>query len=274
MRRAICTFSVGATFAFCAASLHSGELAVFDSGEIAVSFDKRHFEKVELNIIPKCPGRASPEGATGPKRRVLTLRHQPRSAFKGAGRYYYPSSSAIYVTPLFDSSVKEFAAAYPSLHENALGLRKLLLLSRREFEARAEQWKHPDPVQVPDEPFSNAGACLLAHYKRLNQPRCTGYRMLTYYRNGSAGYGAINAELQYQYQGFTRDERFFITAKLAVRHDLLPDSIDDARAASDETPAEQLAERKGINRWKEDSFLPPLTVLDAMIGSLHIGPKS
>ena len=270
MRRAICSSFVAAILVVSSGIVTSADLSVFDSGEFSLTFDKAHFDKVEVVVIPKKPGPVSPSGATGPKRHVLGLHHRPRSSWHGPGRYYHPSSSAIYVTPLFDSSVKDFAAAYPSLHENTLALKKLLLLTRREFEARAGRWSHPDPLQLPDEPFSNSGACLLAHYKRLIQPRCSGYRVLTYYRNAKAGYGATNAELQYQYQGLTTDEKFFITAQIAVRHDLLPDSIDDPRAASDETEAEQLAERKRINRWKEDSFLPPLGALDDMISSLQI----
>jgi hypothetical protein len=202
---------------------------------------------------------------------VIELRHQPRSHWNGEDRYYYPSHSAIFVTPLYDTSVKDFAAAYPSLHENVLSLQKLLLLTRQQFYARLERRsKDRERLELPDEPFSNAEACLLAHYKRLTQPRCSGYRILTYYRQGTAGYGATNTELHYQYQGLTTDGKFVLTARLAVHHDRLPDSIDDPRAASDETEAEQLAERKRINAWKEDSFFPPLPALDEMIGSIRI----
>jgi hypothetical protein len=202
---------------------------------------------------------------------VIELKHQPRSNWREGGRYYYPSSSAIYVTPLFDRTVRDFAAAYPSLHENALGLRKILLLDRRQFYAQTKGgWLSAESLQLPDEPFSNAGACLLAHYKRLTQPNATGYRVLTYYRNAMAGYGATNTELHYQYQGLTTDERFFLTARLAVRHDRLPDSIDDPRAERDETPVAERAERRRINGWKEESFFPPLPALDEMIGSIQI----
>lgn len=295
MRRAICSSFVAVTFTVSGASVESAELSVFTSGEFALTFNKTYFDKVEVQVIPKATGPASPSGATGPKRRVLALHHRPRSAFHAEGRYYFPSTSVIYVTPLFDKSVKDFAAAYPSLHANFVALQKILLLSRPQFysqvdrrsndrESRAPtEWtpfskprtreeaaKDHGPLTLPDEPFSNAGACLLAHYKRLTQPSGTGYRVLTYYRNASAGYGATNAELLYQYQGLTADEKFFITAKIAVRHDKLPDSIDDPRADSDETEAEQQAERRRINRWKEGSFFPPLPALDEMIGSIQI----
>lgn len=295
MRRTVCSSIVAGTFAAFVATAQSGELAVFDSGAFSLTFEKAHFDKVTTVVLPKTPGSASPAGSAGPRRHVLELHHQSRSPSREAGRYYWPSSSAIYITPLYDASVKDFAAAYPSLHKNALALRKILLLTRRQFYAEVDrpsdagewradlQWtpfsrprtteqrsKQREPLTLPDEPFSNAGAYLLAHYKRLTQPNCTGYRVLTYYRNAITGYGATNAELHYQYQGFTADQKFFVTARLAVRHDRLPDSIDDPRAASDETEAEQMAERKRITRWKESSFVPPLTALDDMIGSLRI----
>ncbi len=272
MRRAICLSFVAAAVVVSTASGQRRDLAVFDSGEIALTFDRAHFEKVEVHILPKAPGSASPFAAAGPKRHVVALHHPPRSAFRGEGRYYYPSSSAIYVTPLSDPSVKDFTAAYPSLQKNAMALRSLLLLTPREFYRRLEPSADPEPLQLPDEPFSNSGAALLAHYKRLRQPRANGYRVLTYYRQGTAGYGATNTELTYQYQGLTADERFFLTARLAVRHDRLPDSIDDPRAESDETEAEERAERKKINGWKEATFFPPLPALDEMIGSILIKP--
>ena len=252
-------------------SAHGSETTVFDSPEVSLRFDNRYYDRAKIVVVPKVLGPATPAGSTGPKRLALELSHRPRSTWKGAGRYYFPSGSVIYVTPLFDASVRDFAAAYPSLHRNAQTLREILPLTRQEFYKRVERpATAPDRFFLPDEPFSNTGACLLAHYKRLAQPRSIGYRVLTYYRNSIAGYGATNAELHYQYQGLTADRRFFVTAQVGVRHDLLPDSIDDPRAASNETEAEQMAERRRINRWKEDSFFPPLPALDEMIGSLQI----
>lgn len=270
MERATCILLV-VTVAASAGVVNSQETAVFNSKEISLAYDKRHYNEAKVVVLPKATGRATPEAAAGPKRFEIALRHQPRSRWEGAARYYYPSHSAIYVTPLFDPSVKDFPAAYPSLHSNALDLRKLLLLTPREFNAQADRRsKDGEALDLPDEPFSNTGACLLAHYKRLSHPRCAGYRVLTYYRNSIAGYGATNTELHYQYQGLTTDQRYFVTARIAVRHDRLPDSIDDPRAASDETEAEQRAERKRINRWKEDTFFPPLPALDAMVGSIQV----
>lgn len=297
MRRCASVSIIAAALASLASSGHGGEVSQFTSSDISLAYDSSFFDAATLSILPKVLGRASPQGPAGPKRYVVELKHQSRSQWHEGGRYYFPSSSAIYVTPLFDRSVRDFAAAYPSLHENALTLQKILLLTRRQFHAAVDrqsngrdsraaiEWtpfsrpmtteqraKQREPLALPDEPFSNTGACLLAHYKELTQPHCTGYRVLTYYRNAKAGYGATNTELHYQYQGLTADERFFVTARLAVRHDRLPDSIDDPRANSQETEAEQRAERKRINGWKAETFFPPLPALDEMIASIRVTP--
>jgi len=102
----------------------------------------------------------------------------------------------------------------------------------------------------------------------ISTNRGDGCRFVTCYRNGETGYGATNEELLYNFQGMTKRNDFYISARLAVRHDQLPDSIDDPRSASDETEREKRAENGRIDRWSDKSFYPPLAQLDSMLESL------
>lgn len=186
-------------------------------------------------------------------------------------RYFQPSYSMIYITPLRDVGVPNFQRAYPTVAENYGRLQRLLASHPTDLDRYYEEiFKRTQNYELPDEPFNNAGAALLARPRFWHLKWGTGVRFLTYYRQGKAGYGATNAELFYNFQGVTSDKHYYISARLAVRHSALPDSIDDRRAASEGTTQENRAEYQRINSWNDETFFPKLTDLDEMMGSLRI----
>jgi len=246
-------------------------LAHFSSEKLSLAYSKKCFEAASIHTLPKKTyedGKGPPFGV-GPKRYAIELiphRQQPRHG----GRYYYPSYSVIYVTPLHDQTVADFDRAYPGLSDVSL-LQELLKDRPNNLYAWTVRRSRPSGGWIiPDEPFNNAGACLLAKFRTISTSWGAGCRFLTYYRQGKAGYGATNDELLYNFQGTTKDNRFYVSARLAVRHDRLPDSIDDPRAKSEETEQEQRAEHDRVDHWPDKSFYPPLSQLDSMIESVQI----
>ena len=268
------TVVVAVAGAFAVASDQGGESvsASFVNEKLSLSYPKKYYEGAKIRGLPKITyqdGKGPPFGV-GPARYVIELipRHQqPRHG----GRYYYPSYSVIYMTPLRDQTVANFDRAYPGLSGSADLLHELLKERPNDLYAWTVRRSRPSGGWViPDQPFNNAGACLLAKFRTISTTWGDGCRFLTYYRQGKAGYGAANEELLYNFQGMTKDNQFYISARLAVRHDRLPDSIDDPKAASNETEEEQRIEHDRIDRWPDRSFYPPLTALDSMIASLQI----
>jgi hypothetical protein len=247
-------------------------LATFISEKISLAYPTKYYQDAKIHTLPKkiYGGGAGPPFGAGPARYAIEFSSHRQQA-RHAGRYYYPSYSVIYVTPLHDPTVPDFDKAYPGLSGTVRLLRELLKDAPNDLYLWTAQRSSPSRGWIlPDEPFSNAGACLLARFLIISASWGDGCRFLTYYRNGKAGYGATNQELVYNFQGTLKHNDFYVSARLAVRHDRLPDSIDDPRAASEETEEEQRAEHDRINRWPNKSFYPPLTQLDSMIESLRI----
>jgi hypothetical protein len=229
---------------------------------LSLTLPKGAYTKAQVKVLPRhveVPDEVPVD--VGPRRWEVVLPHTPRTSMKvGGPRYYYPAGSDVFVTPLQDASVPSYAVAYPEWAKSARELRALLAVPQPEDLA----------ARLPGEPFNDAGRALNAKVRRIETPTLTGYRVLCYYRQGTAGYGATNAELTYDFQGLTKDGRYYVSARLAVRNDRLPDSIDDPRAKSGETVAESAAERKRIDSWSEDSFFPTLHALDGMMESLRV----
>jgi hypothetical protein len=217
----------------------------------------------------------SPLFGIGPARWQFSLTWPPKKALPlKKGRYYFPPPSVIYITPLFDRSVRDFRTSYFTLSENATALGQLLSAPARDYSPWLKMWNVSTPPglpdRLPDEPFSDAGEGLCAKFRLCNFPEFHGFRLLTYYANGITGIGATNEELIYNFQGLTKDGRYYVSARLAVHHPALPNDIDDPRAALNETEKAVEAEQKRVNSWKQESFVPPLQTLDDIISSVTI----
>jgi hypothetical protein len=276
MRRAILQF--GLTI-LCAIKLESAATQLdrtrenFSKNGIAFSFDHSYFTAAELIRRPR---KVEPKNElpvdVGPPHFQISLLHAPRTSWSpDQPRYFEPSYSTIYITPLSDPVVPDFQKAYPGLFENCTRLKTLLTARPKDLDRYYEAiFKKTGKYELPHEPFNNAGAALLARARFWHVACGDGVRFLTYYQQGKTGYGATNAELLYNFQGLTSDRRYYISARFAVRHPKLPDSIDDPRAASEGSHRENRAEYERINSWKDETFFPKLTDLDQMIGSLRI----
>jgi hypothetical protein len=257
-----------------ASTLACDRPANFESGKFTIQYCKDYYENVRLEPLPKKIGEANHFGVdVGPARWVLLLSHPPRSSWRPSEpRYYWPARSEIYITPLFDRTVSDFATAYPWLTRSLRSLELMLheKPSQKQFYSQFRLWMRDPRRELPDEPFNNAGEGLLAHFRLLEFPWGRGFRLLTYYANGITGYGATNAELLYNFQGLTTDQHYYVSARLAVRHPALPDSIDDPKAAQEDSKEAVEAEQRRVNQFSEDTFVPSLGDLDMMVRSLQI----
>ncbi len=257
-----------------ASTLACDRFVNFRSVKFKLQYCKDYYEGVRLESLTKQIADANhfPD-KVGPARWAVLFSHQPRSSWRPSEpRYYWPAGSEIYITPLIDKTVDDFAAAYPWLTRSLRSLETILheKPSQEQFHSEFRLWMRDPRRELPDEPFNNAGEGLLAHFRLLECSWGRGIRLLTYYANGKTGYGATNAELLYNFQGLTNDRHYYVSARLAVRHPALPDSIDDPKAAQEDSKEAVEAEQRRVNQFSEDTFFPSLGSLDRMIGSLQI----
>ena len=252
---------------------HFSSFPPLEKHKLSFSYSKKYFDSAELVVLPKELKDSFKH--IGPKRWMIHLTHPSRTSMVlKEPRYYFPSSSLVYITPLHDSTVSSFAKAYWQLSENARNFKLLLEDRSKSFAPWLVQWNRqvaPWPW-LPDEPWKDAGQGLMAKFRLLENSRLYGFRLLCYYAQGNTGIGATNAELTYNFQGMTKDGKFDVSARLAVRHPSLPDSIDDPRAASGNTEKEVVEEQRRVNSWGDDSFFPPLKALDDMVASIIVTP--
>lgn len=128
-------------------------------------------------------------------------------------------------------------------------------------------------------PFLNpyeAAQIIHAQYQVLQVPSGAGIRYLTEY---AQNYAVIdNHDLFYTYQGLTNDERYVITAILPVSNPVLPNHGDTYPGGEtfqqfSDTFNIYIADTKTqLDTQSPTIYAPSLTLLDALIQSIHIQP--
>jgi hypothetical protein len=115
-----------------------------------------------------------------------------------------------------------------------------------------------------------------AQYQVLQVPNGAGIRYLTEY---AQNYAVIdNHDLFYTYQGLTNDERYVITAILPVSNPVLPNHGDTYPGGetfqqfSDAFNTYIADTKTQLDAQSPTTYAPSLTLLDALIQSIHIQP--
>ena len=262
------------TVAVCANQPLEGSQRQVSQAGLSLRYASAYFEEPHITIEPKTVADSTPRPfqffIPPSGQRVVSLKSKRSRMIHGNG-YYYPSYNVIFVTPLQESTIDEFAKK--DLSENTKVLDDLLSAPPINLSEWSEARAKEQPTAgrwVPDYPYRNAAPFLLAKFKVVSTTWGRGCRYLTYYRNGRAGYGAVNDELFYNFQGITKDRAFYISARLAITHPSLPETMDDPVAAMNETDDEFRAEHDRVDRWTDKSFFPPLAILDAMLMSIEM----
>ena len=79
-----------------------------------------------------------------------------------------------------------------------------------------------------------------------------------------------NEELTYNFQGLTRDGRYYVAARFAVTHPSLPKGIDFANVERDKKLLYLRRDERKLSRLPESSFRPSLKSLKALLSSVEI----
>lgn len=126
---------------------------------------------------------------------------------------------------------------------------------------------------IPFLPFWNAAQLMTSNIRYLEFENGSGVRFLTQY--GQALWPVDNINLFYTFQGMTADSSHYVAAIFPVTNPILPDDgaelIDPDFEAFIDNWDGYLAETVNqLNGQGMSSFSPDLSLLDALIQSLHI----
>jgi hypothetical protein len=187
---------------------------------------------------------------------------RPLPALEQGPRYFFPAHSFICAIPLADSSVKDFAKAYPSLNIAAVDLQKILRERPEKFEHRGD---------VPDIPANNAGPSILSRFQYLGFRSGSGILFLTQYSQEMEPNPVNNEELTLSFQGITKDGRYYLAARLAITHPSLPRGIDFTDDTERDRQYNYLRKaEKELEGLSEESFRPSLKSLKALLSSIYV----
>lgn len=226
----------------------------------ADDFAEVKIEKKQKKTAPE--GDAIDEGFA-PAHLCFTLKDKrPLPAFQQGPRYFFPARSFICAIPLKDASVKDFAKAYPSLHFAGAHLQKILRERPNKFEHRRD---------IPDIPANNASPSIVGKFQYLNFRSGSGILFITQYSNEMEPNPLNNEELTLNFQGLTKDRRYYVAARLAITHPSLPRGIDFTDHIERDLHWNYLRkEEKELEALPEESFQPSLKSLKGLLSSINV----
>ncbi|HEX9796604.1 MAG TPA: hypothetical protein VGA52_06390 [Anaerolineales bacterium] len=125
---------------------------------------------------------------------------------------------------------------------------------------------------IPFLPPFNAAQMLRAQVRFVDFQEGSGVRFLTLY--GQAYRIVNNHELFYTFQGLTHDDAYYVAAILPVSHPNLPAQgdipPDEFEAFAEDFDGHIAASEAALNGYPDESFMPDLSLLDALLGGLQI----
>ena len=134
-------------------------------------------------------------------------------------------------------------------------------------EANADR-KNRKYAHGPDGPFKNAGHMFEALERQIELPWGGATSLVTIYSNAHTGLRANNEDLSYVVKGRTHDGRWWVTGMFPIAHPKLPKGHDDPHAQSNDDQRDYEKDGARISRFSPDSFIPPMSVYDNIVGSL------
>ena len=188
---------------------------------VPFTFSPKDFGEIEVvNVASeKAPGTDEPRmPSDAPAYRCYTLKRKaPLPAIEKEPRYFFPAYNVICLAPTFDPSVDNFAKAYPSFSGAIEKVKKLL-------KTRSVEFKQFDDLF--DFPHNNAGWSITAKRQYFEFPKLAGVFFLVQYSQDMTPTPLNNEELTADFQGLTKDQRYYIGARFSITHPGLPKGID------------------------------------------------
>jgi hypothetical protein len=243
----------------------SGLKEVKNAG-VSLVYNNNDFDEMEIEKLEKQTAQEAGDGVPvgiAPKHFCFNLKDKrPLPAFESGARYFHPAYSFVCAIPLKDSSVENFGAAYPDLNRAALHVQKLL---------RERPGKFKNRKDVPDIPYNNASPSMLSKFQYLDFRSGSGILFLTQYSQEMQPNPVNNEELTLNFQGVTKNGRYYIAARLAITHPSLPRGIDFTGEIERDKPYRYLRKaEKELEGLPDASFQPSLKSLKSLLASVYV----
>lgn len=242
--------------------VQNGYATVREAG-VLFTFKAADYGRVAMNKVEKyVTSEPSPEGSWPEHRRFYLEDKRPLPAFEKGPRYFFPARSLICFIPLGDPSEKEFGKTYPEISSAAAELRQIL----------SKAPKAPDATKsLPDLPRNNAGQSFRSKAQLVDFKAGSGILFLTQYTQEVYPNPINNEELTCNFQGLTKNGKYYVAARMAIIHPDLPRGIDFTKHIDRDDNLRYLKEgEKRLNRLADDSFQPSLAELKKLIASISI----
>lgn len=244
----------------------STELKELKNAGVSLVYNKNDFGEVEIGKEKKQTAQDVGDGVPvgiAPEHFCFNLKDKrPLPALEQGARYFHPAHSFVCALPLKDSSVKDFGAAYPDLNGAALQVQKLLRERPGRFKNRKD---------VPGIPYNNASPSILSRFQYLDFRSGSGILFLTQYSQEMRPNPVNNEELTLNFQGITKDGRYYIAARLAVTHPSLPRGIDFTGDIKRDQQDRYLRKaEKALEGLPDASFQPSLKSLKSLLSSIYV----
>jgi len=246
------------------------ELREANGAGVSFTYSTNDFAEVEIEKEQKETAQDVGDGVDeglAPEHFCFNLSDKrPLPALDDRPRYFFPTYSFICAIPLEDSSVNDFGEAYPTLYEAAVDLQKILRERPDKIESKRD---------VPDIPANNAGHSIVGRFQYLEFRSGSGILFLTQYSQEMEPNPVNNEELTLDFQGITKDGRYYVAARLAITHPSLPRGIDFTDDIVRDEQHDYLRRgEKELEGLSEESFQPSLRSLKDLLSSVYVEPAS
>ncbi len=122
--------------------------------------------------------------------------------------------------------------------------------------------------QLPFLPFWNAASLFRSNLSYVDFKNGSGVRYLTQFAQDVSP--IYNTALFYTFQGITTDQEWYIAAVLPVHHPSLPDNAEETEWEIDAPHLYYAKIQDQLSAEADESFVPSLSLLDALIASLRV----
>ncbi len=244
------------------------------SGEIPFEYSAEDFGKVEIQNVPQNYLDDPGFPVDAPAHRCFNLEaKRPLPALEKGGRYFHPTYSVVCIVPTADWGVISFASSYPNFARSVELIKKMIKEKPSDFHQFQDLF---------DFPYNNAGWSIKAKVEHLDFESVQGVFFLTQYSQDVLPTPLNNEELTANFQGLTKDGKYYVAARFSTIHPSLPRGIDFVDQSYDKCLEYESSaihkcvgdylkkESARLEKLRQEEFQPSLHSIKTLLASISV----